>query len=261
MPDGKQSKKMRRDWDERARKDAYFYIATWEKDWDPHRFFDSGEADVRTFVDPALQRQGFLPQGKTMLEIGAGVGRMTRSFARRFAHVVALDVSPEMLSRGHALHGEYGNILWLQGDGIGLSMIAENQMDFVFSYIVLHHIPSPDLVFGYIREMLRVLRPGGVFLFQFNSFFGPSMNWKGRLIWGVIDRLREPVFGMSFDKLGRWLSSSFGLDELAAGRTWRGAALEVRKVLDVVQAAGGEVVEMTGPGTPATWCLGRKQLA
>ena len=29
---------MRRDWDERARKDAYFYIASWRKDWDEASF-------------------------------------------------------------------------------------------------------------------------------------------------------------------------------------------------------------------------------
>lgn len=250
---------MRRDWDERARKDAYFYIATWEKDWNPQRFFESGEADVHRFVDPALQRLGFLPQGKTMLEIGSGVGRMTRSFARRFARVIALDVSPEMLRQGRALHEDHGNILWLQGDGTGFSMIAENQIDFVFSYIVLHHLPSTSLALGYIQEILRVLKPGGVFLFEFNSSFGASMNWKGRLVWGVIDRLREPVFGMNFDNLGRRLSSLFKLDELAAGCTWRGASLEVHNVLETVWAAGGDVADLTGWGTQATWCLGRKQ--
>jgi hypothetical protein len=38
---------MRQDWDERARKDAFHYIASWRKDWNPESFFVSGEEDYR----------------------------------------------------------------------------------------------------------------------------------------------------------------------------------------------------------------------
>ena len=38
---------MQRDWDERARKDAFFYIASWRSDWDDKSFFESGEQDYR----------------------------------------------------------------------------------------------------------------------------------------------------------------------------------------------------------------------
>ena len=37
LVDAKLIESMRRDWDERARKDAYFYIATWRKDWEAVR--------------------------------------------------------------------------------------------------------------------------------------------------------------------------------------------------------------------------------
>jgi len=32
---------MRQDWDERARKDAFYYIASWRKDWTEESFFQS----------------------------------------------------------------------------------------------------------------------------------------------------------------------------------------------------------------------------
>jgi hypothetical protein len=37
------SSSMRKDWDDRARKDAYYYIASWKKDWDEQWFLCSGE--------------------------------------------------------------------------------------------------------------------------------------------------------------------------------------------------------------------------
>lgn len=249
---------MRNDWEERARKDAFSYIASWQRKWDPEQFLQSGEADYATFVEPVLAALHFDPCGKTMLEVGCGVGRMTRSFARRFGHVCGLDISPEMLRQACALHEGITNIDWLLGDGVGLSMIRSDSQDFVFSYIVLHHLPTEDLALDYICEMLRVLKPGGVFLFHFVSQTAPTMNWRGRLVWGVIDRLHEPVFGIRLQKASDCLASVLGLDRLAAGKTWRGAVLDVRVVLETAWKNGGAVQGITGWGTTMTWCYGHK---
>ncbi len=83
---------MRRDWDDRARKNALFYILDSRGDWDSESFFQSGEDDYQVFVEPVLERIGFNPTGKVMLELGCGAGRMTRSFAARFNTVYALDI-------------------------------------------------------------------------------------------------------------------------------------------------------------------------
>ena len=109
---------------------------------------------------------------------------MTRSFARRFKRVLAIDVSSEMLKRAKSLHVEYNNITWIHGNGIDLSPIPNDSMDFVFSYLVLQHFPTAALVRAYIREMLRVLKTGGICLFQFNGTADKNMNWKGRAAWG-----------------------------------------------------------------------------
>src|SRR3984957_14258005 len=91
---------MRQDWDERAGKGDFHYIASWRMDWTPETFFQSGEEDYDRLVAPVFKRLGWDPQGKTMLELGCGAGRMTRSFAQRFSQVHAFDISREML--GHA---------------------------------------------------------------------------------------------------------------------------------------------------------------
>jgi SAM-dependent methyltransferase len=253
-------KVMRQDWDERAKKDAFYYIATWKEDWDPEQFFQSGEQDYQTFVEPVLAKLQFEPKGKTMLEIGCGVGRMTRSFAQRFGRVVALDVSAEMLRQGRDFHEQMGNIVWVLGNGTDLSMFKDDTFDFVFSYLVLHHLPTKELTLNYIREMLRVLKNGGIFLFQFNSRRQPTMNWKGRLVWGVIDRLREPILGIRLKGASYKLASLLRLDPLTAGRTWRGAVVDVREVLETIWASGGAVMSVTGWGTQFTWCYGYKAL-
>lgn len=247
---------MRQDWDERARKDSFYYIATWQPQWDEAGFFASGERDYAELVRPVLERLGFEPAGKRMLEVGCGVGRMTRAFARRFGHLAALDVSGEMLRQGRALHPDFANVTWLQGDGAGLQMLRTASFDFVFAYLVLQHVPEKELSLAYVREMLRVLRPGGIFLFQFCSHTQPTMNWRGRLTWGAIDRLRK-----RWPAAGRRLATALHLDTLAAGDTWRGAILNPREVLEAVWQEGGVVAGISGWQTPHTWCSGYRQAA
>jgi len=248
------TKTMRRDWDERARKNAFHYIASWRKEWDLDSFLASGEEDFQRLVVPALARCGLPASGQRLLELGCGAGRMTHSFARRFARVYAFDLSREMLARARQIHSARKNILWLLGNGSDLSCVASGSMDFVFSYLVLQHLPEETLVFQYIREMLRVLRPGGAILFQFNGGFAPTMNWRGRLAWGIVDAL----WSANLRAPSRAAASALGLDPSAAGKSWRGAAIAAPRIAELVRAAGGEVLEMTGENTPLAWCCGGK---
>jgi SAM-dependent methyltransferase len=245
---------MRRDWDERARKNAFHYIASWRKEWDLSSFLASGEDDVSHLVLPALARCGLPATGERMLELGCGTGRMTHSFARRYAHVYAFDLSPEMLARARQIHAERKNILWLISNGSDLSCVASHSMDFVFSYLVLQHLPEETLVFQYIREMLRVLRPGGTILFQFNGGFAPTMNWRGRLAWGIVDAF----WSARLRRSSRVAAAAFGLDPAVAGKSWRGASIAAARIAEFIDSSGGEVRELTGENTPMAWCCGVK---
>lgn len=251
------TKIMRRDWDARARKNAFHYIASWRKEWDLESFIASGEEDFQRLVIPVLARYDLPAAGKSVLELGCGAGRMTGSFAKRFRHVYAFDLSREMLSRARQMHAVEKNILWLLSNGADLSCVASDSMDFVFSYLVLQHLPEEALALQYIREMLRVLRPGGVFLFQFNGGFEPTMNWRGRLAWGILDAVRAARLGM----LSRTIASALGLDPALAGKSWRGASIAAGSVAESVHVSDGVVREINGENTPMAWCCGiRRQV-
>lgn len=245
---------MRLDWDERARADAFHYIASWRKDWDSNSFFQSGEEDLQRLVVPVLRRLDFNPANQVALELGCGAGRMTRSLSRNFGKVYAIDISPEMLRHARALLPDTSNIEWILGNGNDLSCLDDGAVDFAFSYIVLHHMPSRDLALGYIREILRVLKLGGVFLFQFSTLRTPTMNWKGRMAWRIVDIPNS----VGLRSVGRRIASVLGLPVELAGTSWRGSTLDVTTVRDTVAAAGGCVGEITGEGSARTWCAGKK---
>lgn len=245
---------MRRDWDDRAQKDALFYIEDSRHDWNSNSFFQSGESDYCTLVAPVLKQVGFDPAGKVMLELGCGAGRMSRSFATRFKTVLAVDISLEMLKRGQQLIPDASNIVWQQSNGSDFANVANESTDLVFSYLVLQHLPAEQLASKYISEIIRVLRAGGVFLFQFNSLMTPTMNLRGRIAWAVVDTL----WSSGFVRLSRGMAWAFGLDPLMAGRSWRGAPVAPDEMRAFVHNAGGTVLEIRGEGTSATWCHGTK---
>lgn len=241
---------MRQDWDSRARKDAFFYIASWRRDWDEASFFQSGEEDYARLVSPVLSRRNFSPRDKSMLELGCGAGRMTRAFARSFQSVTAFDISAEMLSRARGLCAGEHNIAWLQGNGTDLSAIPSNSFDFVFSYLVLQHLPQDRLVHAYISEMFRVLRPQGLCLFQFNGSTSKNMNLKGRIAWGFIDLL----WRLKWNAVAKASARFLGFDPEMAGKNWHGVAIRADYIASTVHSRGGTGIELDDESTPMAWC-------
>jgi SAM-dependent methyltransferase len=152
--------RMRKFWDERAREDPFHFVDNREPygEADEERFWREGERDLDTLLSTlGLQ----VRQDDHVLDLGCGIGRLTRVLAKRAAHVTAVDVSPAMLARAHDLNPQLTNVTWLLGDGESLEGIPDGTVDAVVSHVVLQHIPSAKVQLGYVAEFARVLRPGG----------------------------------------------------------------------------------------------------
>jgi len=150
---------MRSFWNARAREDAFYFVDTRQRyrDPDPARFWQAEE-----LLDYALEQLRVqLQPGDRVLEIGCGIGRITRVLAARARSVVALDVSDEMLARARELNPALANVQWLLGDGSTLEGIAEGSIDACVSLVALQHVPAPAIALSYVRELGRVLAPGG----------------------------------------------------------------------------------------------------
>jgi len=160
--------RMRRDWDERARDNARYWVATGNQEWTDEEFFRSGESHVREQIlnDMINICQGRDPGAMQVLEVGCGAGRVTRALARVFGRVDGVDVSGEMIARARQSLRDCSNVRLHQNNGIDLAMFGPAEFDFAFSSIVFQHIPSKEVIENYIREVWRILRPGGLFKFQ-----------------------------------------------------------------------------------------------
>src|SRR3712207_6761931 len=128
--------RMRRFWDERAREDAFHFVDNREpyKAADEERFWREGERDLDTLLSTLDLEVG--PEDR-VLDLGCGVGRLTRVLAARAAHVTALDVSPAMLARAADLNPQLENVTWLLGDGESLAGVPDATIDAAVSHVVL----------------------------------------------------------------------------------------------------------------------------
>jgi SAM-dependent methyltransferase len=163
-----QLQKMQRDWDERARENARFYVNTEREDWTDAEFFRSGEETVadEILTDMINICQGQDPKRMTVLEIGCGAGRVTRALAQVFGQVYGVDISGEMVRQARAALADLPHVHIFQNNGKDLSVLGEARLDFAFSSIVFQHIPSRDVIESYIREVHSRLHRGRLFKFQ-----------------------------------------------------------------------------------------------
>jgi SAM-dependent methyltransferase len=168
---------MRAYWDDGARRNAAWYVDTTVSYDEPDmaKFFEGGRHIVAELVD----RVPVEPTGRGLaVEIGSGLGRVCLALADRFDRVIGVDISPEMVSRARELVSD-PRVTFQVGDGLGLGGIDDACADLVLSFTVFQHIPRSDIVHGYLAEAARVLRPGGLLVFQWNNI-GGARRWAAR---------------------------------------------------------------------------------
>ena len=176
---------MRRDWDERARENARYYVNTAKKDWTDDEFFHSGEQMVseQILTDMGNICQGKDPKQMKVLEIGCGSGRVTRALANLFGEVHGVDISAEMIKQAKVALADRPNAYVYLNNGRDLSILGNLIFDFAFSVLVFQHIPSREIIENYVREVHRLLRPGALFKFQVQGYTAlvtsPYDTWVG----------------------------------------------------------------------------------
>ena len=175
--------RMRAEWNDRAREDAHYFVAFGRRDQDDEEFFATA-ADVVRELELELKR---LPRNtpassRRALEIGCGPGRLLRPMSKSFGEIHGIDVSDEMIVKARQKLRGIPHAHAHHASGSDLAMFDDAYFDFVYSYAVFQHIPSADVVFSYLRETVRVLKPGGVARLHINGLPKTSKmytTWEG----------------------------------------------------------------------------------
>jgi SAM-dependent methyltransferase len=158
--------------------------------WTEEEFFAIGDEYCRAFV-AHWSRYGFTPG--CCVEIGCGVGRITRPLGRVFRTVEAIDVSADMIEM--ARKNASSNLSFHVTDGLRLPF-ADASADAAFSCHVFQHFESLKDAADYLREIHRVLSPGGTLMLHL-----PVICWPGGpfgKLHGAVEELRHATSGLKF---------------------------------------------------------------
>jgi SAM-dependent methyltransferase len=215
-------------WDELGRRDPHWAILSEpgrQGSWDDEGFFATG----RTEVEATLADVGdLLGAHDAALDFGCGLGRLTQALAAHFALVTGVDVARSMVEGAQARNAFPDRVAYLVNTAATLPF-DDATFDFVYSNLVLQHVPPPGAE-RYISELVRVLRPGGVLVFQELSHRAPTVR---NAVLRVLPRgVRRFV-----RKARKGWAASMTMDGVPRA-----------KVTALIQAAGGEVVDVRDDG-------------
>lgn len=233
---------LQENWDRLGRSDPYWAVLTDPArkggGWSPKEFFATGRAEIAELLESVDDR---LPARERALDFGCGPGRLTQALAEHFARVDGVDVAPSMIDLARELDrrtdGESGRCVFHLNAATDLALFGDGTFDLAYSNITLQHM-RPRLAEGYLAELVRVLRPGGVLVFQL-----PARQADGG---GPLPRLR---------RLAKRLAPE------AAHRLWRRLTRNPEPLMDmhavprprvrqVIERAGGTIVDTRADDAP-----------
>ncbi|MFN0087255.1 MAG: methyltransferase domain-containing protein [Blastocatellia bacterium] len=217
---------MKADWNGRARENAKWYINTAKREQTEEEFDASGMREMEILVLPELSllTGGRDPRGLRLLEIGCGIGRMTKPLAAIFGEVHSTDVSGEMIAAARARLHALPNVRFHETSGVDFAALPDDYFDAVFSAYVFQHVPGKEVIVSNIRDAFRVTRPGGIIKLHTNG-----------------------VEAVEYDALEK--------------DTWAGATFSEREMRALARELGAQLVSVYGGGTGYCWTTLRKRIA
>jgi SAM-dependent methyltransferase len=150
-------------WDEKARENPYWYVSS-AGPYEGRNLAEFWASGPKIWND-LKSASGYQPKRiDTVVEIGCGVGRLTRAIAPEVGRVFAFDLSAEMLAIAQS-SVEAANASFHRAETPALAEIADGSVDAFVAYCVFQHLPNPGVLRDYLKTAARLLKPGGWLIF------------------------------------------------------------------------------------------------
>lgn len=142
--------------------------------WDLASFLETGRREVSTLFY-LLEDLKIGVDRRRALDFGCGVGRVTQALAEHFDAVVGVDISETMIRLAGRLNRHGERVRYVLNQTGDLRVFPDADFSFVYTNIVLQHIPPPA-AWNYLAEFWRVLAPGGRLIFQLPSHLKADLD-------------------------------------------------------------------------------------
>lgn len=129
----------------------------YQKYWQERKYEDQAERKA------LLRLLKLVPFRETVLDLGGGFGRLTSTYAPLFKKCFLVDPSEKLLNQAKKISKSYPNLFIIKGVAEKIP-IKSNFLDVVISIRLFHHLKNCTKV---IKEIFRVLKPGGFLILEF----------------------------------------------------------------------------------------------
>lgn len=196
--------KIQENWEGYAQADAMWAICVdpdkLGRRWTPEEFYATGEREIRQVME-YVQLQGLSPiKTAAALDFGCGIGRLTRALSLHFNECWGVDISPTMIKMAKEFNKNNARCNFWLNETDKLSKFPDRYFGFIYTSITLQHIPK-RYVRKYLLELMRVLRPGGIFIFQIPDHDNTKVLDKVKGAIRFRTRLRRLLKGKRLDTL------------------------------------------------------------
>jgi SAM-dependent methyltransferase len=165
----------------------------WSKAW------GSSAAEWYGCIYPRIRR--FLP-ASTILEIAPGFGRWTEFLLEHCDALIGIDLTPKCVDGCRQRFADRLGASFETNDGHSMPTVADSSVDLAFSFDSLVHVEAETL-HGYLAELARVLRPGGVaFLHHSNLGADQRSNHTLAPLQGPLKRIKHTRLRSGLVRIG-----------------------------------------------------------
>lgn len=138
--------------------------------WEAEAFFATGREEIAAVVERAREH-GVPRRWHRGLDFGCGVGRLTQALASYVDLAIGVDVAPSMIEQARRFNSHGERCRYEVNGAPHLRAWPDEHFDVIYTGRVLQHM-EPVYAASYVRELVRILSPGGYLSFDLPSEHG-----------------------------------------------------------------------------------------
>lgn len=180
------------------------------------RFWEGQGREYEDQVERIALRRLMPPQGSTLIEIGAGFGRLADEYLG-YKQVVLFDYSRSLLQEAQAHWGHDPRFLYVAGNWYNMPFV-DGLFDTMVQIRTLHHAADVPSLFA---ELARIAAPAGTYILEFankQNLKAILRYWGKRQTWSPF--ALEPVefVALNFDFHPRWIRQQLAQAHFVPGQ-------------------------------------------
>lgn len=180
------------------------------------RFWENQNRDYEDQVERVALRRLMPPHGRTLIEIGAGFGRLAAEYDG-YERVVLFDYSRSLLREAQAKWGDDERFIYVAGDWYKMPFVA-GLFDTMVQIRTIHHAADVPALFTQLR---RIARPHGDYILEFankRNLKAMLRHALGRQNWSPYTLDPIEFAELNFDFHPRWIRHQLRQHEFIPGR-------------------------------------------